>query len=71
MARQEVGLMAFSACIIAISAFLSGAAVAVFIVLVIGIRKADRRCIFDAPGTATEAITRSVLGGGTRRRCKK
>jgi hypothetical protein len=59
--------MAFSACIIAITAFLSGGAAAVFIMLVIGIHKGDRaRHLSDAPDTPLDAVTRSVLGAGCR-----
>jgi hypothetical protein len=59
--------MAFSECIIAIAAFLSVAAAAVFVMLVIGIRKGDRaRHLSDAPDTALDALTRSFLGVGTR-----
>lgn len=59
--------MAFSVCVIAIAAFLSGAAAAAFVTLVVGIRKADRRSLYDPPGTAAEAVTRSVLGGSYHR----
>lgn len=56
--------MAFFACIIAIAAFLAGAAAAVFIMLVIGIHKGDRaRHLSDTPQTPLDAVTRSMLGG--------
>jgi hypothetical protein len=54
-------------CMIAIAAFLSGAVAAVFVMLVIGIRKGDRaRHLLSAPDTPLDAITRSVLGVGVR-----
>ena len=60
--------MAFSACIIAIAAFLSVTAAVVFVMLVIGIRKGDRaRHLSDAPDTPLDALTRSFLGVGIRR----
>ena len=59
--------MPFSACIIAIAAFLSVIAAAVFVMLVIGIHKGDRtRHLSDVPDTALDALTRSFLGVGTR-----
>ena len=57
------------ACIIAIAAFLSGGVLATFAMLVIGIRKADRACLSEAPGTALGAVTRSVLGGAYQHGC--
>ena len=60
--------MAFSACIIAIAAFLSVIVAVVFIMLVIGIRKGDRaRHLSDAPDTALDALTRKFLGLGVHR----
>jgi hypothetical protein len=60
--------MSLCACIIAIAAFLSLIAAVVFVMLVIGIHKGDRGAhLSDAPGTALDALTRSVLGVGTRR----
>ena len=60
--------MAFSESIIAIAAFLPASAVAVFIMLVIGIRKGDRaRHLSDGPDTALDALTRRFLGVGVRR----
>ncbi len=60
--------MAFSATIIAIAAFLSVTAAAVFVMLVIGIHKGDRaRHLSDTPDTALDALTRNFLGVGTRR----
>lgn len=60
--------MAFSETIIAIAAFLSVSAAAVFVLLVIGIRRGDRaRHLSDAPDTALDALTRSFLGVGVRR----
>ena len=60
--------MSFSACIIAMAAFLSVIVSAVFAVLVIGIRKGDRPGhLSDAPGTVLDALTRKFLGVGIRR----
>jgi hypothetical protein len=60
--------MTFSASIIAIAAFLSVTVAVVFVMLVIGIHKGDRaRHLSDAPDTALDALTRSVLGVGVRR----
>ena len=62
--------MTFSMCMIAIAAFLSGGVAAVFVMLVIGIRKGDRaRHLFDVPDTPLDALTRSVLGVGIRHDC--
>jgi hypothetical protein len=50
-----------------IAAFVSGAVIAVFVLLVIGIRAGDRpRRLTDAPHSHLEAITRTVLGVGVR-----
>ena len=55
------------AAVIAVTAFLSGALTAVFLMLVIGIRKVDRpRGLPRAPVTPLDAVTRTVLGAGTR-----
>jgi hypothetical protein len=63
-------MTAFSECIIATAAFLSGGVAATFIMLVIGIHKADRaRYQFNAPRSATQALARCALGGVTRRDC--
>lgn len=52
--------------VIAVTAFLSGAASAVFVLLVIGIRKADRpHSPRNEGGTALDAVTRATLGAGT------
>ena len=60
--------MAFSACIIAIAAFLSVIVAVVFTVLVIGIRKGDRAGhLSDAPDTVLDALTRKFLGLGVHR----
>ena len=59
--------MPFSACIIAIAAFLSVIVAVVFAVLVIGIRKGDRAYhLFDAPDTILDALTRKFLGACVR-----
>ena len=52
--------------VIAVTAFLAGAATAVFVMLVIGIRRGDRARLTDEPGTHLDALTRSVLGVGMR-----
>jgi hypothetical protein len=52
--------------VIAGTAFLAGAATAVFVMLVIGIRKADRpRTLPGGPTTPLDAVTRSTLRAGT------
>jgi hypothetical protein len=52
--------------VIAVTAFLSGVAVAVFTMIVIGIRKADRpRSQSITDNTPLEAATRTILGAGT------
>lgn len=51
--------------VIAITAFLAGAATAVFTMLVIGIRKADRPHILPPASTPLDAVTRSALRAGT------
>jgi multisubunit Na+/H+ antiporter MnhB subunit len=58
--------MASYVLVIALTAFLAGAASAVFVMLVVGIRKVDRpRTRPRARGTALDAVTRSTLGAGT------
>jgi multisubunit Na+/H+ antiporter MnhB subunit len=57
--------MASYVLVIALTAFLAGAASAVFVMLVVGIRKVDRpRTRPRARGTALDAVTRSTLGAG-------
>jgi len=57
--------MAFLMLVIAIAAFLSGAAAAAFIMLVAGIRKADRpHRPPSARSTPLDAVTRATLGTG-------
>jgi hypothetical protein len=52
--------------VIAVTAFLAGAATAVFTMLVIGIRKSDRpRDLPPARSTPLDAVTRSTLAAGT------
>jgi len=53
--------MASYVLVIAITAFLAGGAIAVFAMLVIGIRKADRPRCGPARGTALDAATRATL----------
>ncbi len=62
--------MTFPVWMLVLAAFLSGAAVGVFLMLVNGIRRGDRaRHLADDPGTHLDALTRSVLGVGVRTRC--
>ena len=50
-----------------IAAFLSGAVITVFVMLVVGIHTGDRpRRLTDEPHSHLERITRSVLGVGVR-----
>jgi hypothetical protein len=59
-------LMAAYVLVIAITAFLAGAASAVFIMLVIGIRRADRpRSSARVDSNPLDAVTRATLGAGT------
>lgn len=52
--------------VIAVTAFLSGAALAMLVMIVVGIRKADRpRHLPPAPTTPLDAVTRSLLKAGT------
>lgn len=52
--------------VVAVTAFLAGAAAAVFVMLVIGIRKADRPRGLPAAGTTPlDAVTRATLAAGT------
>ena len=59
--------MTFAVAILAVAVFLSGAVLGFLALLIVGIRKGDRaRHIADAPHTPVEAVTRRVLGVGTR-----
>jgi hypothetical protein len=59
--------MTVAVVIFGITVFLAGAALGVLALLVVGIRKGDRAGhLADAPHTQVEAITRRVLGVGTR-----
>ena len=58
--------MTFSAWMLVLAVFLSGAVAGVFILLVIGIRRGDRARLTDEPGTHLDAMTRSVLRVGVR-----
>ena len=54
------------ALVIGITAFLGGAATATFLMLSIGVRKADRpRCRPEYPGGPVDAFTRATLRTGT------
>lgn len=57
--------MAFAIVIVAV--FLSGAVLGVLALLIVGIHRGDRaRYLADPPRTPVEAVTRRVLGVGTR-----
>lgn len=59
--------MTFAIAILAIAVFLAGAVLGFLALIIIGIRRGDRaRHLADAPHTHAEAITRRVLGVGTR-----
>ena len=59
--------MTFAVAILAIAVFLAGAVLGFLLLIIIGIRRGDRaRHLADAPHTHAEAITRRVLGVGTR-----
>jgi hypothetical protein len=54
-------------CVMAVAAFLTGAATGAFFLVVIGVHKGDRaRHLSDAPDTQLEALTRRALGLGFR-----
>ena len=53
--------------IVIVAAFLSGAVLGILALLIVGIHRGDRaRHLADAPRTHVEAVTRRVLGVGTR-----
>jgi len=57
--------MAFA--VVTIAAFLSGAVLGILALLIVGIHRGDRaRHLADAPRTHVEAVTRQILGVGTR-----
>ncbi len=59
--------MTFAVAVLAIAVFLSGAVLGFLALLIVGIRRGDRaRHLADAPHTHVEAVTRRVLGVGTR-----
>lgn len=59
--------MTFVVAILVIAVFLAGAVLGFLLLIVIGIRSGERaRHLVDAPHTHAEAITRRVLGVGTR-----
>jgi hypothetical protein len=58
--------MTYSAWMLVLAVFLSGAVAGIFAMLVIGIHIGDRTHLADEPGTHLDAITRSVLGVGVR-----
>lgn len=61
--------MTFSVGILVLAVFLSGAVAAVFVMLVIGIRRGDRARLANGPDTHLDAMTRSVLRVGVRTGC--
>jgi hypothetical protein len=53
--------------VMAVPAFLTGAAIGAFLLMIIGVHKGDRaRHLSDAPETPLDALTRRVLGLGFR-----
>jgi hypothetical protein len=50
----------------AIAVFLSGAVIAVFVILVVSIHATDRRHLTAAPDSQLDAFTRHTLGVGIR-----
>jgi hypothetical protein len=59
--------MPLAVVILALAVFLAGAVLGFLALLIVGIRKGDRAGhLADAPHTHVEAITRRVLGVGTR-----
>ena len=59
--------MTFAVAILAIAVFLAGAVLGFFLLIITGIRSGDRtRRLANAPQTHVEAITRRVIGVGTR-----
>jgi hypothetical protein len=59
--------MTFAVAILVIAVFLAGAVLGFLLLIVIGIRRGDRaRHLADASHTHAEAVTRRVLGVGTR-----
>ena len=57
--------MASFVLVVAVMAFLSGVVTAVFIMLVIGIRKGDRPRHLPGRNTPLDAFTRTTLGAST------
>jgi hypothetical protein len=51
---------------LAISAFLAGAVITVFVILVANIHSGDHRRLTAAPDSHLDALTRTMLGVGTR-----
>lgn len=59
--------MALTVAILAIVVFLAGVVLGFLTLLIVGIRRCDRsRHLADARHTQVEAVTRRVLGVGTR-----
>ena len=59
--------MALAVAILAVAVFLAGAVLGFLTLIIIGIRRGDHaRRLADAPHTQVEAVTRRVLGVGTR-----
>jgi hypothetical protein len=65
--RKASDAMTLAIVILALAVFLAGAALGSLALLIVGIRRGDRaRRLADAPHTHVEAVTRRVLGVGTR-----
>ena len=64
--RKRRRLMPPAIVTLAIAAFLSGAVIAAFIMLVAGIHAGDHRHLATAPDGQLEALTRTMLGVGVR-----
>ena len=59
--------MALTVAILTIAVFLAGAVAGFLTLIIIGVRRGERaRRLADAPHTQAEAVTRRVLGVGTR-----
>jgi hypothetical protein len=59
--------MTLAIAILAVAVFLSGTVLGCLAVLIVGIRNGDHaRHLADPPHTPVEAVTRRVLGVGTR-----
>jgi hypothetical protein len=65
--RREGGPLEIYQYVMAVAAFLTGAATGAFFLMVIGVHKGDRaRHLSDTPDTQLEALTRRALSLGFR-----